>query len=119
MYLIAICFMLIPGKYFHRNIIYYGEKTLDSIDQNDNSDNNNINITNPEINNDTNKKNIKNRSTVFVNSTQVEKQNKNFKDLLKDICSLLKNKIFLSCIIKRSNVTFIFKNIPRKCFRKL
>ena len=103
--------MLIPGKYFHRNIIYYGEKTQDSIDQNDNSDNNNINITNPEINNDTNKKNIKNRSTVFVNSTQVEKQNKNFKDLLKDICSLLKNKIFLSCIIKRSNVTFIFQII--------
>ena len=105
MYLIAICFMLIPGKYFHRNIIYYGEKTAASMDKNDNLD------TNQEINNDTNKKTIIDRTTLFVSSVKSEKKNKGFKNSLKDICSLLKNKIFLSCIIKRSNVTFIFQII--------
>ena len=114
MIIIGILFLFAPGKYFHRKYMYYGEKLVDTV--NPNEDDSRISETNTINDDDFERMSTSSRKkkSLFISSkTLKKKKNKkySFKTILKDLCSLLKNKIYLLSIIKRSNNTFIFQII--------
>ena len=113
MIIIGVLFSLVPGKYFHRKYMYYREKLVDTVNENDLGFSRESKVT--EVNNiKSSSANGANDNTLFISSEKLKnKKNKknNIKILLKDLFSLIKNKIYLLSIIKRSNNTFIFQII--------
>jgi Na+/melibiose symporter-like transporter len=125
MYIIAIGFLVVPGKYFFRSYMYYEDKLVDIEDSNEDYA---TRSSTPSIAGDTESarsstEGKKRYGTVFVNAKNVEKQKREksgekktkktlcekFKNLLSDLFFLVKNKIFLLCMIKRANTTFILQ----------
>ena len=125
MYIIAIGFLVVPGKYFFRSYMYYEDKLVDIEDSNEDYA---TRSSTPSIAGDTESarsstKGKKRYGSVFVNAKNVEKQKREksgekkvkktlwekFKNLLSDLFLLVKNKIFLLCMIKRANTTFILQ----------
>jgi MFS family permease len=95
MYIIAVGFLICPGKYFKRNYMYYEDKLVDtdddeenklgreSLNTNNNGDNNTEpnnnenaekNIIEEEKKSNINNKNKKKRGTVFVDAKKVERK---------------------------------------------
>lgn len=141
MYIIALFFLFIPVKYFKRSYMYCEDILVDTIDDNKDHSNmsprsssvsnrqlsaisgqsngSTINRTESKLSNSSksNKSDKKKRKTFFVNlkklKTNKKKKNKNqnFKHLLKTLLFLLKNRIYLLCVIKRANITFIYQII--------
>ena len=96
MYVIAICFVFVPGSYFKRGYISYDDKE-------DNTGGNKDKSNFPDK-----------RETLFVRSTITSKKKEkksNSKTFFKDLCYIICNIIFFLSIIKRSNTTFIFQII--------
>ena len=125
MYIIAIGFLVVPGKYFFRSYMYYEDKLVEIEDSNEDYA---TRSSTPSIAGDTESarsstEGKKRYGTVFVNAKNVEKQKREksgekkvkktlwekFKNLLSDLFFLVKNKIFLLCMIKRANTTFILQ----------
>ena len=117
MLVIALFFALIPGKYFYRSYMYYGEKLVETDDDKDNdktfrtlSDiSDRISV---QSSSSTSSK--KKKQTIFVNSKTIKElkdKRYNFKSLLRDLWILIKNKIFILSIIRRSITTFVFQII--------
>jgi len=125
MYIIAIGFLVVPGKYFFRSYMYYEDKLVEIEDSNEDYA---TRSSTPSIAGDTESarsstEGKKRYGTVFVNAKNVEKQKREksgekkvkktlwekFKNLLSDLFLLVKNKIFLLCMIKRANTTFILQ----------
>ena len=128
MYIIAIGFLIVPGKYFFRRYMYYEDKLVDIESTNDEQEEiNRINSIEPFVNKidkeEKSPEKRKKRKTVFVDTKKVEKQKmeksgekkkkktvcEKIKNLLVDIFSLIKNKIYVFCMIKRANITFILQ----------
>ena len=124
MYIIAIGFLIVPGKYFFRSYMYYEDKLVEIEDSNE-DDKNKDNIPSPSSDTESARSSDgkKRYKTIFVNAKNVEKQKREksgekktkktlcekFKNLLSDLFFLVKNKIFLLCMIKRANTTFILQ----------
>ena len=125
MYIIAIGFLVVPVKYFFRSYMYYEDKLVEIEDSNEDYA---TRSSTPSIAGDTESarsstEGKKRYGTVFVNAKNVEKQKREksgekktkktlcekFKNLLSDLFFLVKNKIFLLCMIKRANTTFILQ----------
>lgn len=125
MYIIAIGFLVVPEKYFFRSYMYYEDKLVEIEDSNEDYA---TRSSTPSIAGDTESarsstEGKKRYGTVFVNAKNVEKQKREksgekkvkktlwekFKNLLSDLFLLVKNKIFLLCMIKRANTTFILQ----------
>ena len=125
MYIIAIGFLVVPVKYFFRSYMYYEDKLVEIEDSNEDYA---TRSSTPSIACDTESarsstEGKKRYGTVFVNAKNVEKQKREksgekktkktlcekFKNLLSDLFFLVKNKIFLLCMIKRANTTFILQ----------
>ena len=125
MYIIAIGFLVVPVKYFFRSYMYYEDKLVEIEDSNEDYA---TRSSTPSIECDTESarsstEGKKRYGTVFVNAKNVEKQKREksgekktkktlcekFKNLLSDLFFLVKNKIFLLCMIKRANTTFILQ----------
>jgi hypothetical protein len=125
MYIIAIGFLVVPGKYFFRSYMYYEDKLVEIEDSNEDYA---TRSSTPSIAGDTESarsstEGKKRYGTVFVNAKNVEKQKREksgekkvkktlwekFKNLLSDLFLLVKNKIFFLCMIKRANTTFILQ----------
>ena len=124
MYIIAICFTFVPGKYFKRSYMFYENKLVDTIDdENENKEGSqnsrsstSTNIENENIENNENIKNSfkRKKKTIFINLKKIKKKKGkkyNFCSLLKDLLLLIKNQIYLFCAIKRAINTFIFQII--------
>ena len=106
--IIGVLFSLVPGKYFYRKYMYYKGKLVDTVDENDLS---NISGKYYERMSSVSKRK---KVTLFISSNRFKKgkyKKYNFKTLLKDLFSLIKNKIYLLSIIKRAINTFIFQII--------
>ena len=113
MLFIAFCFCLVPKKYFYRKYMFYENKLIETIDEND-VNNSNITVNKSDLSSTSTSSKKSKRKTLFVDSNKLEKlknEKYNCKKLLKDLCSLLKNKIYILSIIKRSINTFIFQII--------
>ena len=109
MLIIAFCFLLIPTKYFKRSYMFYGNKLVDAVEENndENSISSDKNSRNSRITQSSTRK-----KTVFVNlKKKLKKKKYDYKNLLKDLFSLIKNKIYLLSIIKRSMNTFVLEII--------
>ena len=113
MFIIVFLFILIPGKYFYRKYMYHGEILVDTVDENENENESYTSDRASTVSKRSSK--ISRKTTLFVNSKKIKNKNKNenytFKNLLNDLLSLIKNKIYVLSIIKRSNSTFIFQII--------
>ena len=125
MYIIAIGFLVVPVKYFFRSYMYYEDKLVEIEDSNEDyatrSSSSSIAGDTESARSSTEGK--KRYGTVFVNAKNIEKQKREksgekktkktlcekFKNLLSDLFFLVKNKIFLLCMIKRANTTFILQ----------
>jgi len=104
---IAFGFIICPGKYFYRSYMFLNNKIVDT-DESDNEDSNN-NTDGIELS--STKEKI-DRVSVFVNYNKKEQKKKyKFEDLLRDLLLLIKDKIYVLSIIKRSTITFVFKII--------
>ena len=113
MFIIGILFSLVPGKYFQRKYMYFEDKLVDAEDESD-LINSNINIMDEKDYGRMSSISKRKKRTIFISSKKLKKgkdKKHNFKTLLKDLCSLIKNKLYLLSIIKRSNITFIFQII--------
>ena len=120
MLVIALFFALIPGKYFYRSYMYYGEKLVET---DDDKDNDKTLRTLPSVLDISDKTSVqsssstsskKKKQTIFVNSKTIKElkdKKYNFKSLLRDLWILIKNKIFILSIIRRSITTFVFQII--------
>ena len=127
MYLITLGFLVVPRKYFFRSYMYYEGKLVDIDESYEENDIESLNNSSFELENKKGRKshnNKKRKETIFVDSKKVkEKKNKKEKKsqkktihqniilLLKDSLNLMKNKMFLFCMIKRANITFILQII--------
>ena len=128
MYIIAIGFLIVPGKYFFRSYMYYEDKLVDievpNEEPEDISRTSSIDSLASESDNGSKSSDKKKkRETVFIDTKKVEKQNREkseekkkkkklsekIKNLLLDLFSLVKNKIYVLCMIKRANITFILQ----------
>ena len=111
MLLIAFSFSLIPQKYFKRKYMFYENKLVEATDKNED----NISIISKEnLDNISISSKKSKRKTLFVDSKKLAKlknQKYNCIKLLKDLLSLITNKIYILSIIKRSINTFIFQII--------
>ena len=121
MYVITVGFLVVPGKYFFRSYMYYEDKLVDIEEEEEKEKEEDI-INNAPENGRKSNDNRKKFGTVFVDAKKVEEKKKekkgdksklNFcdkiKTILKDIFTLIKNIIFLLCMIKRANSTFILQ----------
>ena len=117
MLVIALFFALIPGKYFYRSYMYYGEKLVET---DDDTDKDKAFRTISEISerasvqSSSSTSSKKKKQTIFVNSKTIKElkdKKYNFKSLLRDLWILIKNKIFILSIIRRSITTFVFQII--------
>ena len=112
MWVIGFLFVLIPATYFHRKYIYFGETLVDTFEENESfSDDKSVISLNTS-----NRSSISSqrKSTLFISSKSFKKKksnNYNYKSLLKDLLSLIKNKVYVLSLIKRANNTFIFQII--------
>ena len=127
MYVIAICFSFVPGKYFHRNYMFYKSRLVDTVDEeNENKDDipktrsldsiNSISSTDHIISESSKESEKftakKKRKTTYFTKLKKKKGEKyNFYNLLKDLFSLIKDKIYLFSAFKRSINTFILQII--------
>ena len=116
MYLLALGFLIVPGKFFFRSYAFFEENNLEN-----NSDNSSEN--DEEIKENKKEPLISKRvESVFINEkinfskkrTNTVSKNKNsvkerIKSVFKDVWKLIKNIIFLLSIIKRSIITFILQ----------
>ena len=128
MYIIAIGFLIVPGKYFFRSYMYYEDKLVDievpNEEPEDISRTSSIDSLASESDNGSKSSDKKKkRKTVFIDTKKVEKQKREksgekkkkkklsekIKNLLLDLFSLVKNKIYVLCMIKRANITFILQ----------
>ena len=122
MYVIAIGFLVVPGKYFYRSYMYYEDKLVDIDEDNSSNSSNRSSIANEQENMRKSTDGKKRYGTVFVDSKKVqEKKNKKngeskketlwekIKFFSKEIFNLIKNKIFLLCMLKRANTTFVLQ----------
>ena len=128
MYIIAIGFLIVPGKYFFRSYMYYEDKLVDIEVPNEEPEDisRTSSIDSFASESDSGSKSSdkkKKRKTVFVDTKKVEKQKREksgekkkkkklsekIKNLLLDLFSLVKNKIYVLCMIKRANITFILQ----------
>ena len=111
MLLIAFSFSLVPQKYFKRKYMFYENKLVEATDKNED----NISIISKEnLDNISISSKKSKRKTLFVDSKKLAKlknQKYNCIKLLKDLLSLITNKIYILSIIKRSINTFIFQII--------
>ena len=93
--------------------MYHGEILVDTVDANENENESYTSNRASTVSKRSSK--ISRKTTLFVNSKKIKNKNKNenytFKNLLNDLLSLIKNKIYVLSIIKRSNSTFIFQII--------
>ena len=114
MMIIGLLFSFIPAKYFQRKYMYYGEILVDTVDEKENYlDARNSSIISTSSFS-SNRSSTSKKKTLFISSKKLKKKksdNFNFKNLLKDLLTLIKNKIYVLSIIKRSCVTFIFQII--------
>ena len=125
MYIIAIGFLIVPGKYFFRSYMYYEDKLVEIEDSNE-DDKNKDNTSSASSDTESARSSTEGKKrykTIFVNAKNVEKQKREksgeqkkkislwekFKNLLRDLFLLVKNKIFLLSMIKRANTTFILQ----------
>ena len=120
MLVIALFFALIPGKYFYRSYMYYGEKLVET---DDDTDNDKVFRTLSSLSDISERASVlsssstsskKKKQTIFVNSKTIKElkdKKYNFKSLLRDLWILIKNKIFILSIIRRSITTFVFQII--------
>ena len=120
MLVIALFFALIPGKYFYRSYMYYGEKLVET---DDDKDNDKTLRTLPSVLDISDKTSVqsssstsskKKKQTIFVNSKTIKElkdKKYSFISLLRDLWILIKNKIFILSIIRRSITTFVFQII--------
>ena len=96
MWVIGFLFVLIPAKYFHRKYIYFGETLVDTVEENESlSDDKSVISLNSS-----NRSSISSqrKSTLFISSKSFKKKksnNYNYKSLLKDLLSLIKNKVYV------------------------
>lgn len=107
MYIIVIGFLIIPGKFFFRNYVFYEEK---------NESNEDIALTDITI--EKSNKNMKERKiTLFADEKKSKKQKEKkkntmingIKKVLIDCLNMLKNPIYLLIILKRSIITFVLQ----------
>ena len=120
---IALGFLIAPGKYFFRSYMYYEDKLVevDDCECDDDCDEENEDDDNSSSNYKLSEKE-KRIGSMFINYKNFEKEKKKIKGektkkstcdkikkLLKDIFTLVKNIIFLFCMIKRANCTFILQ----------
>ena len=120
---IALGFLIVPGKYFFRSYMYYEDKLVevDDCECDDDCDEENQDNDNSFSNYKLSEKE-KRVGSMFINYKNFEKEKRKIKGekikkstcdkikkLLKDIFTLVKNKIFLFCMIKRANNTFILQ----------
>ena len=109
LYINAIGFLIVPGKFFFRSYAFFDD---------------NLNENEDDLNNNENKDDLVRNESIFVDEKiennlkrkNIENKNENKKTLkekiisvLKDVLKLIKNKIFLLSIIKRSIITFILQ----------
>ena len=120
MLVIALFFALIPGKYFYRSYMYYGEKLVETDDDKDNDKtlrtlSSVLDISDKtSVQSSSSTSSKKKKQTIFVNSKTIKElkdKKYNFKSLLRDLWILIKNKIFILSIIRRSITTFVFQII--------
>lgn len=117
LYIIALGFLIVPGKFFFRSYMFYENKNETEEDNSDEPS-----ILSEEKSEKTYKKKKDRKETLFVDEKKLEKMKKKNKEekkkntmakriikILKDSISLIKNPIYLLLILKRSILTFIFQ----------
>ena len=127
MYVIAIGFLIVPGKFFFRSYTFY-ENKLNEIEENLCEEDGNSDLSSEKANNDDNNNinQLKRGITIFVDEKSIGEKKKNrkgtkegkskkkttlnkIKKTLLDSLSLLKNPVYLLSILKRSIITFILQ----------
>ena len=110
LYINAIGFLIVPGKFFFRSYAFFDDNLNDNEDDLKNNENKDVSVRNESIfvdekieNNLKMKKNIENKNE---NKKTIKEK---IISVLKDVLKLIKNKIFLLSIIKRSIITFILQ----------
>ena len=71
MYVIAIGFLVVPGKYFYRSYMYYEDKLVDIDEDNSSNSSNRSSIANEQENMRKSTDGKKRYGTVFVDSKKV------------------------------------------------
>ena len=116
MYIIAIGFLIVPGKFFFRSYMFYEDKSNEIEELLYEKDTTSIDEKGEKA------KDWRNRQgTIFIDEKKAEEmkiktKSENRKSIknriigvLKDSLSLIKNPIYVLCIILRSNITFILQ----------
>ena len=107
--LIALGFIASPAKYFYRSYMLYNDKIVDTEDSENPEDNNNNNMIEFSTT-----KIKKNKGSVFISYHKFQQQKKKkrkFEDLLRYLGEFIKDKVYILCIIKRANTTFVLQII--------
>ena len=109
LYINAIGFLIVPGKFFFRSYAFFDDNLNDNEDDLKNNENKDVLVRNEsifvdeKIENNLKRKNIENKNE---NKKTIKEK---IISVLKDVLKLIKNKIFLLSIIKRSIITFILQ----------
>ena len=122
MYIIAIGFLIVPGKFFFRSYMFYEDKSseveelLYEKDATSNSSSFSIDKKSEKANDWRYR-----QESIFIDEKMAEEMKRKTKsekrisikkrilEVLKDSLSLIKNPIYVLCIILRSNITFILQ----------
>ena len=116
MYIIAIGFLIVPGKFFFRSYMFYEDKSNEIEELLNEKDVTSIDEKSEKANDWRNR-----QGTIFIDEKKAEEMKRKTKSenrksiknriigVLKDSLSLIKNPIYVLCIILRSNITFILQ----------
>ena len=116
MYIIAIGFLIVPGKFFFRSYMFYEDKSNEIEELLYEKNVTSIDEKSEKANDWRNR-----QGTIFIDEKKAEEMKRKTKSenrksiknriigVLKDSLSLIKNPIYVLCIILRSNITFILQ----------
>jgi len=121
MYVIAIGFLIVPGKFFFRSYMFYQDKPNEIEELLYEKEIASIGSFSSDAKSQKSNDVAKREESIFIDEKKAEQMKKRTNSIkgksikkriigvLKDSFSLIKNPIYLLCIILRSNITFILQ----------
>ena len=121
MYVIAIGFLIVPGKFFFRSYMFYQDKPNEIEELLYEKEVASIGSFSSDAKSQKSNDDTKRQESIFINEKKAEQMKKRTNSIkgksikkgiigvLKDSFSLIKNPVYLLCIILRSNITFILQ----------
>ena len=121
MYIIAIGFLIVPGKFFFRSYMFYQDKQNEIEELLYEKEIASIGSFSSDAKSQKSNDVEKRQESIFIDEKKAEQMKKRTNSIkgksikkriigvLKDSFSLIKNPVYLLCIILRSNITFILQ----------